>query len=90
MPTDLDQYELIFPCEYPVKLFGLDQDNFADFVLELLSRHVPGIQNTDLHTHSSKDGKYLAVSTTFTAQSREQVDALYADIGAHKRILFAM
>ncbi len=90
MPTDLNDYELTFPCEYPVRLFGLNEADFADFAFALLSRHIAGIHLEDLNIHPSKDGKYLAISTTFTAQSREQVDALYADIGVNKRILFAM
>ncbi len=89
MPTDLDQYDLNFPCEYPVKLFGLDEDDFFEFSYAILEKHIPGISREDLTMRTSHNGKYLAVSTTFTARDRAQVDALYAEIGANKRILFA-
>ena len=89
MPVNLDEYDLNFPCEYPVKLFGLDEDDFFEFSFSILQKHVPGIAREDLTMRSSHNGKYLAVSTTFTARDRDQIDALYAEIGANKRILFA-
>ncbi len=90
MTTDLNDYELAFPCEYPVKLIGLDQDDFFEFAFAVLARHIPDITRSDLTSRASDGGKYLAISTTFVAQSREQVDAMYADIGSLKRFLVSM
>jgi len=90
MVVDLNELELNFPCEYPVKLIGRHEDDFLEFVYDLLLRHVPEISRDDLSAHISEGGKYLAVSATFTAQSREQVNALYEEIGTHKRVLISM
>jgi putative lipoic acid-binding regulatory protein len=90
MTVDLNEYELVFPCEYPVKLIGRHEDDFFEFVFDLLSHHVPEITRSDLSTNISNGGKYLAVSATFIAQSREQVDALYNEISTHTRVLVSM
>jgi uncharacterized protein len=84
------QPELIFPCEYPVKVIGLDEDNFAGFVAEIISRHVPGLSPDSFTSRPSSQGKYLSVSVTFIAESRAQVDALYQELGEHTRVKVAM
>jgi uncharacterized protein len=38
----------------------------------------------------SRGGKYLAVTVTFVAESRPQLDALYLEISQTKRILMAL
>jgi len=82
--------ELLFPCQYPVKVIGKDEDNFYEFVLDLITRHVPELSADDFSTRSSGGGKYLAVSVSFIAQSRAQVDGLYKELGQHKRVIVAL
>lgn len=82
--------ELSFPCEYPLKVIGRDEDNFLEFVRELVSHHVPGLPAEAFTTHSSRAGKYLSVSVTFIAESRAQVDALYLELGQNPRVLVAI
>lgn len=81
--------ELIFPCEYLVKVIGLDEDNFTQFVIDVISRHVPGLSPDSFIAHASSQGKYLSITVTFIAESRTQVDALYEELGLHKRVLMA-
>lgn len=82
--------ELIFPCFYPVRVMGLNTEDFTDFVVELVSRHVPDLTEDDFSTRASSGGKYLSVTVSFTAQSREQVDALNKELAEHPRVLFAL
>ncbi len=88
--SDEPMPELIFPCEYPLKVIGKDEDDFFTFVRELVSRHVPGLPEEAFTTRSSRAGTYLSVSVTFIAQSRAQVDALYRELGLNPRVLVAM
>jgi uncharacterized protein len=90
MENEFDFPELNFPCEYPVKVIGKDEDEFFAFVCEVVSRHVPGLALEDFKSSPSSAGKYVSVSVTFIAQSRAQVDALYQELGSHKRVLVAM
>lgn len=81
--------ELNFPCEYPVKVIGYDEADFFDFVVDLVTRHAPGSSAQDFSVNRSSGGKYASVSVTILAESREQVDAMYAEMRQHKRIKVA-
>ena len=82
--------ELLFPCEYPVKVIGKDEDNFYEFVLELVTRHAPELSAGDFSSRRSGGGKYLSVSVSFIAQNRAQVDGLYKELGQHPRVIVAL
>lgn len=87
---DLSQYELTFPCQYPVKVFGNDEEGFFDLVVDIITRHVPQLLPGSFTTRRSSGSRYLAVSVTIEAQSRAQVDALYKELGSHERVLIVM
>ncbi len=85
----MEEYELIFPCEYPVKVIGRDENDFTGFVMGVISRHVPQLTSDDFRTRYSSGEKYISVSVTFIAESRQQVDALYAELGKDSRVRIA-
>jgi uncharacterized protein len=87
---EMQMAELIFPCKYPIKVFGKTDDDFIEFVYGIVSKHVPGLSINDLTSHSSGGGNYQAVSVIIIAESRTQVDALYQELGQHSRVLVAM
>ncbi len=87
---DIPLPELAFPCEFPLKVIGKDEDDFFEFVLEVVSHHVPGLPFESFTSRHSGGGKYLSVSVTFIAGSRAQVDALYTELGSHPRVLVAL
>ncbi len=82
--------ELSFPCEYPIRVIGKDEDDFAAFVMEVVSRHVPDLPADSYSFRPSSQGKYLSVAVTFIAESRAQVDGLYKELGSHARVLVAL
>jgi putative lipoic acid-binding regulatory protein len=81
--------ELAFPCEYPVKVMGLNQADFHDMVVEIISRHVPGLPYESFSSRKSSGEKYVSVSVSFLADSRGQIDALYKELAENKLVLTA-
>ncbi len=81
---------LEFPCTFPIKAFGQDNGEFEMIVTEIIRRHVPDLADDAITTRPSAGGKYLAVTATFTATSREQLDNLYRELSAHKLILMLL
>lgn len=79
-----------FPTEYPLKVAGRNVGNLELTVVEIVHRHVTDFDPTTVTVRESKGGKYLAVSVSFTAQSRAQLDALYQDLSDHPDILWAL
>lgn len=81
---------LEFPCVFPVKVIGKDSDGFRESVVEIVRRHVPDLSDDAVTTRSSSGGKYLAVTVTFLAQSREQLDAIYRELSRHEQVVYVL
>ena len=81
---------LKFPCEFPVKAMGLACDEFEIAVLEIINRHVDNLAENALKMKPSKNGKYTAITITITAQSKDQLDAIYMDLTACEHVSIAL
>ena len=80
----------MFPTEYPLKIAGKNHPALETTVIEIVQRHVQDFDSTTLTVRESKGGKYLAVTVTFIARSKPQLDALYKDLTAHPDIVWAL
>ena len=81
---------LEFPCDFPVKVFGEDTPEFAALVFNTVSAHVPGLQKSNVTRNTSKKGRYVAITITFTATSRDQLDRIYRELSADPLVLMAL
>ncbi|RMG38558.1 MAG: DUF493 domain-containing protein [Gammaproteobacteria bacterium] len=79
-----------FPCDYQVKAMGLDDGSFRDTVLEIVGNHCERIDENKVQCRGSANGKYLSVTVTIEATSREQLDALYDELTAHEKVLMRL
>jgi putative lipoic acid-binding regulatory protein len=57
--------------------------------LAIFQRHAAPNQISSSRRLSSGD-KYLSLTVTFTAQSREQLDSLYRELHAHELVLMTL
>jgi hypothetical protein len=78
-----------FPCTFPIKVMGLNREDFPAAVLAIFHRHMAPDQISCSRRLSSGD-KYLSLTVTFTAQSREQLDALYRGLHAQELVLMTL
>jgi len=81
---------LEYPCEFPLKIFGLQQAGFAQAVLEVVNKYDPEFLAASMEMRSSKNARYLSLTCTITATSREQLDALYQDLCDHPSIVMVL
>ncbi len=81
---------LKFPCEFPIKAVGLAEADFEVLVLTLIRRHIPQLREDAIRSRASKDGKYLALTVTVMAESKEQLDSIYQDLTNHEKVLMAL
>ena len=79
-----------FPCAFPLKAFGRNSDDFEALVLEIVRRHVPDLDDSAVSSRVSRGNNYRAVTATFMAHSREQLDALYQDLTQHEQVLMVL
>ena len=78
-----------FPCSFPLKVMGLNAPEFPEAVLSVLERHLD-LERLSCSKRTSSGNKYLSMTVTFTASSREQLDAIYRDLKSHPLILMTL
>lgn len=79
-----------FPCEFPIKVVGRASAEFDTLVVSIVRQHVPDLGEGSVSLRPSSGGKYLAVTVTFVATSREQLDALYEDLTGTDEVLWVL
>ncbi|HXH72488.1 MAG TPA: DUF493 domain-containing protein [Mariprofundaceae bacterium] len=80
------QSALTFPCRFPIKVMGENSDGFLEEIVVLARRHIPDLGEGAVSTTPSRTAKYLSVTITFTARSRDQLDNLYRAMHAHPKV----
>ncbi len=96
-PPDLPEQEIIerdslleFPCEFPIKAMGLDEDGFQTLVENIILNHAEIYADEPVTTNPSSTGKYLSITVTVEAQSRDQLDRIYQDLTDCEQVLVAL
>jgi putative lipoic acid-binding regulatory protein len=79
-----------FPCAFPLKVFGRNSDEFETLVVEIVRRHAPDLDDSAVSSRTSGGAAYRSVTATFTAHSREQLDALYLELSSHEQVLMLL
>jgi putative lipoic acid-binding regulatory protein len=78
-----------FPCSFPIKAMGIATDDFDMLIVGIVRKHYPDVSEGAVKTRPSREGKYISVTVTIEAQSREQLDNIYLELTAHERVLMA-
>lgn len=81
---------LVFPCSFPIKVMGLTQDSFAQTIVEVVQKHAPDFDPRTLEMRASTAGKYLSLTCTINATSRDQLDDLYRELSSHPMVTMVL
>ena len=81
---------LKFPCEFPLKVTGLHNDEFRSVALGIVHKHVGEGDVLTIEERPSKNGKYLGLTYNIRATSKAQLDALYTELTSCEKILIAL
>lgn len=81
---------LEFPCEFPIKVVGRREDGFAQAVSAIVQRHVEDFAPSSIGMRASRNARFLSLTVTFTARSREQLDALYRELSGHPLVMMVL
>jgi putative lipoic acid-binding regulatory protein len=90
LPDDPQPSLLTFPCVFPMKVMGRREDGFAQTVCEIVLRHAEDFHPETIEMRSSKNGRYLSLTVTINARSREQLDALYSELSKHPMVMMVL
>jgi len=86
MTTPVQESLIEYPCLFPIKVMGLRVDGFVHAVTYMAQQFDPTFNASTIELRESKGGKYLGVTITVTATSRDQLDALYQALSTHPMV----
>jgi putative lipoic acid-binding regulatory protein len=75
-----------FPCDFPIKVFGVAQQGFAQAVTEAVQVHAPDFDAANIEMRASSGAKYLSLTCTVHVTSREQLDDIYRALSSHPMV----
>ena len=79
---------LDFPCEVPIKVFGRNGSEFRAAAAAIARSHYGAAHS--ITEQVSRNGNYLSLTITVTAQSRAELDAMYHALVASDDILMVL
>lgn len=89
MSNDLKDL-LDFPCRFPIKVMGEQHPDFQTTIYEVVRVHAPDLEMVDIVARDSSSGKYISLTVTVMAVSREQLDSIYMALTAHAMVKVAL
>ncbi len=78
-----------FPCSFPIKVMGLNSEAFTSAVLAIFRKHLQPREFT-CTSRLSSSGKYLSMTITFTAESQNQLNAVYEELNSHELVVMTL
>lgn len=79
-----------FPCQFPIKAMGMAEEGFDILIVEIVRNHAPDLAEGAIKSRLSQEGKYISITVTVEAESRQQLDNIYLDLTAHEKVLMAL
>ncbi len=81
-----EQSLIEYPSRFPIKVMGLNVEGFAEAIVQVAQNFDPAFVADTLEVRPSTGNKYLGLTVTVTATSREQLDELYRTLSTHPMV----
>jgi len=81
---------LEYPNRYPLKVFGKPSNDFEATVLSLVKGRCPQAEHIEVRKRSSRGGKYLALTLTFTVHTQQQLEDIYRDLHECDQVVMSL
>ena len=87
-PHDIppEQSLIEYPSQFPIKVMGLRAEGYVAAVTHIAKQFDPAFDASTIELRESSGGKYLGVTLTITATSREQLDEIYRTLSTHPMV----
>lgn len=90
--TEGDEQETLleFPCKFPIKAMGRQEQDFEDLVTSIILTHASIYLDEPVTINPSSSGKFISVTVVIEAFSKTQLDKIYQDLTDCERVLVAL
>lgn len=94
-PKDISKPEsgdtlLEFPCEFKLKPLGYQSPELVPAIKAIVDQHVPAKDQLNWQERPSSKGKFVCVSVTIQARSKQQLDDIYLAFSASDYIRLSL
>lgn len=79
-----------YPCDFPIKVLGLSHQGFAQAVAEVVIRYDHNFNAATMEMRPSSGARYIGLTCTVRATSREQLNALYQELCDHPQVVMVL
>ena len=81
---------LVFPCDFPLKMFGKNNKQFLDAVHTVITNHIPREEWVSSKENLSRNMNYIGYTVVLNVQSKMQLEAIITDINNCPDIIMAI
>jgi uncharacterized protein len=81
-----EQSLIEYPSAFPIKVMGAMVEGFEEAIVAIAKNFDPGFDAGTIERRPSTGGKYLGLTVTVTATSRDQLDELYRTLSTHPMV----
>lgn len=85
-PPDRQDSLIAYPCRFPIKVMGLRAEGYVQALTHIAQQFDPAFDASTVELRESRGGRYLGVTLTVMATSREQLDELYRTLSSHPMV----
>ncbi len=71
-------------------MMGRQSDEFRAIARALVEKHTGPLDDSAIQSALSRNGRFVSITVTVRAKSRQQLDAIYRDVTAHDDVLMAL
>ena len=75
-----------YPSQFPIKVMGVQDEHLVHEITQIAEKFDPHFDASTIELRPSSTGKYLGVTVTITATSREQLDDIYRALTSHPMV----
>ena len=81
---------LEFPCRFPIKAMGRNDDDFENIVTAIVLAHARLWPDEPIRSAPSTEGNFVSITAVIEAQSQQQLDAIYQDLTDCSQVMMAL
>ncbi len=81
---------LVYPCDFPLKMFGINTLHFIAAVDSVVEEFVPREDWASTKKTPSKNDKYVSYTIVIVARDREQLDNVCAAVTNCSEVIMAL
>lgn len=85
----LEKSIMEFPCSFSIKVMGKSNTEIEETALAIIREHCSDFSEK-YDKRKSRDGNYIALTFTITAESKAQLDNIYRALSECKEVIMTL